>query len=232
MRAGMRAEAQSGVCLLLGATALRLGLTDAALAYVKPSLRPLLVVAGVVLVVVGIAGLRARRPPDPDEHPAPSAAWLLVLPVVAVFLVAPAPLGSYAAERQSDSRAVERKAVTSPLPAEVDGAVPLSMRDFLVRAINGTELEGRKVRLTGFTTTGSKGVVLNRFRVTCCAADGIAMRVRLEGMPGAPRDDQWFEVVATLRAGEREPDVGLVGLPVLDVVEAKQVSPPANTYES
>lgn len=239
MRAGMRAEAQSGVCLLLGATALRLGLSDAALAYVKPSLRPLLVVAGVVLVVVGIAGLRGRRAADPgehadthaDEHPAPSAAWLLVLPVIAVFLIAPAPLGSYAAERQSASRAVERTAITSPLPAEVDGAVPLTMRNFLVRAINGTELVGRTVRITGFTTTDGKGVVLNRFRVSCCAADGIAMRVRLEGVPGTPRDDQWFEVEGVLRDGERS-DAGLIGLPVLDVTEATPVSPPVNTYES
>lgn len=234
MRAGMRSEAQSGVCLLLGATALRLGLSDAALAYVKPSLRPLLVVAGVVLVVVGVAGLRSRRPAasgsGSDEHAAPSAAWLLVLPVVAVFLVAPAPLGSYAAERQSDSRAIERKAITSPLPAEVDGAVPLTMRNFLVYAINGTELVGRTVRITGFTTTDSKGVALNRFRVSCCAADGIAMRVRLEGMPGAPRDDQWFEVEGVLRDGERS-DAGLIGLPVLDVTEATPVTPPANTYE-
>lgn len=227
----MRAEAQSGVCLLLGATALRLGLTDAALAYVKPSLRPLLVVAGVVLVVVGIAGLRGRPTADGHDHPAPSAAWLLVLPVIAVFLVAPAPLGSYAAERQSEARAVERTPIRSPLPPEVDGAVPLSLRDFLVRAINGTELVGRTVRLTGFTTTDGKGVVLNRFRVTCCAADGIAMRVRLEGMPGSPRDDQWFEVEGTLREGERD-DTGLVGMPVLDVTEATPVSAPANTYES
>lgn len=230
----MRSEAQSGVCLLLGATALRLGPSDAALAYVKPSLRPLLVVAGVVLVVVGIAGLRGRRAVDADEqadeHGAPSAAWLLVLPVVAVFLVAPAPLGSYAAERQSDSRAIERKAITSPLPAEVDGAVPLTMRNFLVRAINGTELVGRTVRITGFTTTDGKGVALNRFRVSCCAADGIAMRVRLEGIPGAPRDDQWFEVEGVLRDGERS-DAGLIGLPVLDVTEATPVSPPTNTYE-
>ncbi len=230
----MRREAQSGICLLLGAMALRLGLTDAALAYVKPSLRPLLVVAGVVLVLVGIAGLRAGRASKADEHdhPAPSAAWLLVLPVVAVFLIAPAPLGSYAASRQSDSRAIERRAVTSPLPAAVDGAVPVSMRDFLVRAVNGRELEGITVRLTGFATTDGKGVALNRFRVTCCAADGIAMRVRLDGLPGTPADDSWFVVEGQLQPGERDADGGLATLPRLTVTKATPTTPPSNQYES
>lgn len=224
----MRQEAQSGVCLLLGATALRLGLTDAALAYVKPSLRPLLVVAGVVLLLVGVAGLRARTGHD---HPAPWAAWLLLLPVVAVFLVAPAPLGSYAAERQSESRAFERRTVTSPLPPAVDGAVPLTMRDFLLRAVNGTELEGVRVRLTGFTSTDRKGVVLNRFRVTCCAADGIAMRARLTGLE-APAEGTWLVVEGELQPGSRDAAGSLAGLPVLAVSASEVVDPPANSYES
>jgi uncharacterized repeat protein (TIGR03943 family) len=241
----VRREAQSGVCLLLGATALRLGLTDAALAYVKPSLRPLLVAAGVVLVVVGIAGLRGLRaeraaPADPQQdphdadvhdHPAPWAAWLLVLPVVAVFLVAPAPLGSYAANRQSDSRAFERGPIDRQLPPEVDGAVPLKMRDFLLRAVNGDQLEQVTVRLTGFTTTDAKGVVLNRFRVTCCAADGIAMRVRLEGLPTRPADDSWYVVEGRLKPGVRGSDGTLAGLPVLQVERSRPTSPPSNQYE-
>jgi uncharacterized repeat protein (TIGR03943 family) len=224
----VRQEAQSGVCLLLGATALRLGLTDAALAYVKPSLRPLLVVAGVVLLLVGLAGLRVRGGHD---HPAPWAAWLLLLPVVAVFLVAPAPLGSYAAERQSESRAFERRPITAPLPAVVDGAVPLTMRDFLLRAVNGTELEGVRVRLTGFTSTDAKGVVLNRFRVTCCAADGIAMRARLAGVE-APAEGTWLVVEGELQPAERDQAGGLAGLPVLAVSSSRVIEAPANSYES
>lgn len=224
----MRREAQSGVCLLLGATALRLGLTDAALAYVKPSLRPLLVVAGVVLLLVGLAGLRPRGDHD---HPAPAAAWLLLLPVVTVFLVSPAPLGSYAAERQSESRAFERREITSPLPPAVDGAVPLTMRDFLLRAVNGTQLEGVRVRLTGFTTTDGKGVVLNRFRVTCCAADGIAMRARLAGVQ-APEEGTWLVVEGQVQPGERDTDGTLVGLPVLEVSASEVIEAPRNSYET
>jgi uncharacterized repeat protein (TIGR03943 family) len=225
----VRRDAQAGVCLLLAATALRLGLTDAALAYVKPSLRPLLVAAGVVLLVVGVAGLRSR-PADDRDHPAPSAAWLLVLPVVAVFLIAPAPLGTYAAERQSASRQVERVQVTSPLPAEVDGAVPLGMRDFLLRVVNGTQLEGVRVRLTGFLTTDAKGVVLNRFRVTCCAADGIAMRTRLEGIGGLA-EGTWVTVEGQVAAGTRDAEGALVGLPVLEVSDWREVPAPSNPYE-
>lgn len=226
----MRAEAQAALCLLLGATALRLGLTDAALAFVKANQRPLLVAGGVVLVAVGLLGL--LRPSGVDEHPAPRAAWLLALPVAVVFVVAPAPLGSYAAQRQSDARAFERGPISAPLPAEVDGAVPMGLREFLLRAVNGRELESRTVRLVGFTSTDRKGVVLNRFRVTCCAADGIAMRVRLAEFPGTPADDSWWVVEGRLLPGERGSDGGLAGLPVLEVTQARTTAQPANAYET
>jgi hypothetical protein len=51
---------QGAMLLLVGAMALWLGLTDAALAYVRGALRPPLVVSGVVLLV--LAGPGPGRP--------------------------------------------------------------------------------------------------------------------------------------------------------------------------
>jgi hypothetical protein len=57
---------QGAMLLLVGAMALWLGLTDAALAYVRGALRPPLVVSGVVLLVLAGPGpgrpLRAQHP--------------------------------------------------------------------------------------------------------------------------------------------------------------------------
>jgi hypothetical protein len=94
--------------LLVGAMALWLGLTDAALAYVRGALRPPLVVSGVVLLVLAGAALR-RRGPDRGGHGhddgAPRSGWLLALPVLVLLLVAPPALGSFAASRQANTAA-------------------------------------------------------------------------------------------------------------------------------
>jgi hypothetical protein len=111
----MSRQAQGFVLLLLGGAVLRAGLTDVYLRYVKAGLRPLLLVAGVVLLAAAAATFwyeLRRDKHEPDEHdngdgqahqePAhhePRVAWLLVLPVFVLILVAPPALGSYAANR-------------------------------------------------------------------------------------------------------------------------------------
>jgi hypothetical protein len=63
---------QGAMLLLVGAMALWLGLTDAALAYVRGALRPPLVVSGVVLLVLAGAarggGGGGRRGGEEDEQ--------------------------------------------------------------------------------------------------------------------------------------------------------------------
>lgn len=244
----MSRETQNAITILVGVAALRLGLTDAHLRYVKASLGPWLVVAGVLLVVLGVLGLVDRAPKPTDghgedhdpfdghEHHGPSIAWLLTLPVLAIFLVAPAPLGSFAASRNT-TRLEAPKAQFPDLPAEVRGAVPLTLREFNLRTFFDDEksLEGKTVRLVGFATPhGADETFLTRFILSCCAADGRPIKVALKNLPGArPPADQWLEIEGTWV----EPDTdqqgeALIGRAAeLVVTSVRPVSAPSQTYE-
>lgn len=99
-----------------GAMALQLGLTDAMLHFLRPGMRPYLVTAGAVLLMLGMAvalaswrRLRVRPSGHVDttdptnghghEHAHGSrVAWLLLLPVC-VGVLAPSALDSYSAAR-------------------------------------------------------------------------------------------------------------------------------------
>lgn len=246
----MTGETQNAIALLVGIAALRLGLTDAHLRYVKPALGPWLVVAGVLLLILGAVGLVRRDRPaaeqaaellhDGETHApdhGPSIAWLLTLPVLAIFLIAPAPLGAYAASR-STTRLEAPKAEFPSLPKQVDGAVPLSLREFNLRTFfdDSRALDGKVVRLTGFATPhGKDEVFLTRFVLSCCAADGRPIKVRLIGLPSPrPPADQWLEVEGTWvppkqdRQGE-----ALLGLAAdLVVKSVREIAAPAQTYEA
>lgn len=246
----MTGQTQNAVALLVGVAALRLGLTDAHLRYVKPSLGPWLVVAGVLLVLLGATGLARRGRPSAEHEAAllhdgethapdhgPSIAWLLTLPVLAIFLVSPAPLGAYAASR-STTRLEAPKAKFPALQDEVDGAVPLTLREFNLRTFfdESRALDGKVVRLTGFATPhGKDEVFLTRFILSCCAADGRPIKVRLVGLP-APRPpaDQWLEVEGTWAPPntDRQTDALLGAAADLVVTSVRQIPAPAQTYEA
>jgi uncharacterized repeat protein (TIGR03943 family) len=243
----MDGRAQGALLLAVGGVAARLGVTDAALAYVKPGQRPLLAAAGAVLLMLGAVTIRAAlRAPQPAAHPvhpdhpdheahdhAPGVAWLLVLVVLAVLLVAPPPLGAFAAGRQlAGASSPVRSTETNypPLPAPVDGAVELPLLDFTIRALYDEKrsLEGQRVRMTGFVTpTATGGYLLTRFLVGCCAADGTPVTVAVHGDHARPADT-WLQVEGVWRP---TPDAAPTDPPVLDVTEVVEVPPPAQPYE-
>jgi putative membrane protein len=180
-------DAQAAIVLALGALALRLGLTDAHLAYIRPSMGPALAIAGAVLVVLGgVVLLRPGRTAAADEigaddaghahaahahadaaHAGPDhagasrVAWLLVAPVLAIAIVVPRPLGAFAANRAAATLPPSARADFGPLPppAVPGGPVDLSLKDFVGRATygQGRSLAGAPVRLTGFVTTDARG---------------------------------------------------------------------------
>lgn len=80
----MNRQAQSAVLFVLGAALLHAGLTDLYLRYVKAGLRPLVLAAGVVLIVTALATAwyewRAKTKEEEHAHREPRVSWLLVLP--------------------------------------------------------------------------------------------------------------------------------------------------------
>ncbi len=132
-----------------------------------------IVLAGIVLALLGVWRVLVPRPVTDDEqdhdrdhdhdhddehrheHREPTVALLLLLPVLAVFLIAPPSLGTYAADRgpaPTDGRADGETVPLSafgPLPPEVDGAVPLTLAMYNEREVygGGSTLDDMSIRL-------------------------------------------------------------------------------------
>jgi uncharacterized repeat protein (TIGR03943 family) len=242
--------------LLLGTACIRIGFDGSYLYYVKPILRWPLVASGVLVAALGVLGLLgALRKPAGQDHAAhghaehadhtaqadgcaegdhnhvPRVAWLLTLPVFAILLIAPGPLGAYAAAR--DSGTVAQPAGDSdfpPLPA-TDPA-PLPLFEYAVRAVwdEGRSLFERDVDLLGFVSKRPEGGwYLTRIQLACCAADGIATKVEVSGdVPQLP-EDTWVRVVGRWQPSTN-PDPS-EAIPAMRAVSVTQVAAPADPYE-
>jgi uncharacterized repeat protein (TIGR03943 family) len=213
--------------------------TRAYLNYLKPSMGIWLLVAAAVLVVVGAAAtIRALLGREHAHHelghPMTRAAWLLVLPVLAVIALPTDPLGAFAAGRL-DTRRPDATTRTEfgPLPAPVDGAIDLSLREFVDRAFLDEErsLEGERVRLTGFVVPAQsdESFVLSRFVIMCCAADAYPVEVAVHGAE-APPIDSWVTLTGKWRRpeGRVRPYVDLVEI---DADETRIIERPDNPYD-
>ena len=198
--AAVNRQAQAVVLFLIGGAVLQAGFTDLYLRYVKAGLRPFLIAAGVVLIVAAVATrlVRAARPrrtrerPEPSTGPSthdghghahrePRVAWLLVLPVLALMLVAPPALGSYSASRTGTALQTSRRA-SPTLPA--GDPLRLSVVDYAGRAVydQGRSLDDRRIKVTGFVALDGDGApYLARMILNCCAADAQPVKVGLTG---------------------------------------------------
>jgi len=213
----------SALLVLVGAAILRIAAGDTYLRYVKESMRPWLLTAGAILVLLGLLALvdvwrsvraeaRAHAAGDDGErdHGAdpfddghghgsrlPRAAWLLVLPVAALFVVPPPALGAFTAERQQSTTVAPAVGVAPP-PLPSGAVVPLTLNDFASRAVwdDGRTLQGRTVTLTGFASAApGGGWYLTRLALTCCAADATVTKITVKGASFAPTTNQWVTVV-------------------------------------
>ncbi|GAA0532291.1 TIGR03943 family protein [Saccharopolyspora subtropica] len=235
----MRRETQNLLLLLLGGALLKIALGGTYLRYVKPSLLPWLVLSGVVMIGLGafaiLRDVRAGGAADHHEH-ASRSPWLLLLPVCAIFLVAPPALGS-------DSVTRDRVAAPPPPPTEslfpelpAEQAPLLSMSEFVTRVIwdDSGALNGRTVRLQGFVVHPAPNATqLARMRINCCAADAAPVKVDLAGpaagqVTGLPADT-WIEVTGTLRPGSATDANGRV--PTVDITTVRPIPTPQDTYE-
>jgi len=243
-------EAQDTLLLFVGVMVLQVGITDLHLRYVKPAMQVPLVVAGAVLTAVALASLvrtHRRRPaavavpvqPSPSDHAGhghaghdhggmPRTAWLLVLPLLVLTTVSPPPLGAYAAANGTQASIEAPATALPPLPPARDGAVDLSMTDYVTRAVYAPgSLAGVPLRLTGFVLPEDDGWSVARVSMSCCAADGRAVRARVLGQ-AAPPTDSWVEVVGRARPATGE---GRDRVVPFEASSVRAVEAPAQPYE-
>jgi uncharacterized repeat protein (TIGR03943 family) len=239
-------QAQAVILLLVGGAVLRASLTDLYLRYVKQGLRPFLIAAGIILVLTATATLwyelseRNHRDEHDDEHDdehghahgGPKVAWLLLLPVLGLLLVAPPALGSYAANRAGT--AITASDDYAPLPA--GDPVHLTMLDYAARAVfdQGHSMTNRRIELSGFLTTAPDGTwLLTRMILTCCAADARPIKVALTGeVPPGLTADGWLQVIGRYSPQTVKDPVNGERIPFLTVETADSVPAPAEQYES
>ncbi|MFD9467359.1 TIGR03943 family putative permease subunit [Streptomyces sp. NPDC060027] len=276
----MNRQAQAAVLFLVGAAVLHASVTDLYLRYVKAGLRPLLLAAGVVLIVTALATVwyevREHRTasadrPDADRdgerahgredghghgdapghadmdghgdgptedtqghghtHREPRISWLLVLPLLALILVAPPALGSYSAMRTGT--ALQAPFGYAKLPA--GDPVPLGLVDYASRAAydHGRSLGGRQVKISGFLALDHAGTpYLVRMALNCCAADAQPVKIGLTGrIPPVLRPDTWLEVTGTYTGKRTKDPVNGGIIPFLDVSAARPVATPRDPYD-
>ncbi|MFJ4812044.1 TIGR03943 family putative permease subunit [Streptomyces longwoodensis] len=241
----MNRQAQSALLFLLGAALWHAGTTDLYLRYVKAGLRPLLLAAAVVLVAAAVAsvgyGWRMGRRgagsgAEPGSglghgHHAPHVSWLLLLPLLALILVAPPALGSYSATRTGT--ALQQPLAYPALPAT--GPLRLSVVDYAGRAVygKGRTLEGRRIEVTGFVAVDRSGTpYLVRMALNCCAADAQPVKIGLTGaIPPVLQPDTWLTVTGTYTPRTEKDPVNGGPVPFLRVTAATPVPVPHDPYD-
>lgn len=229
--------------------------------YVRPDFGPLVLAAGLVIVALALVDVARdlRRAPDPEradesgdadahEHGSGRVAWLLLLPVLTVLLVAPPALGSDAVGLAGD-RAAPLAAPDDPLPP--GEAPPVAVVDFVSRAASpqvagapptASSLAGREVSLVGFLVPAraGPGTDLARLVVSCCAADASPVRVHLDdpdglltaadpALPAGGSGDRWVRVRGAHVPGT---GTGVDGrVPTLRLTAAAPALPAVPPYE-
>jgi len=220
------------VLLLVGGTLLKVTLDGAYLRYVKPGARPLLLAAGIVLLVVAVASLLVRTGHD-HHHGRFDVAWLLLAPMLALVVIAPRALGSFTAARAGTALGA---ASTSRLPSLPDGdPARVSLLDYASRAVfdHGASLGDRHVEVSGFLSPGPPGTwYLTRMVITCCAADAQPVKVGLAGdSPTGVHANDWIDAVGTYTGRTDADPVNAGTVPYLAVTTWRPIATPVRPYE-
>ncbi len=245
----MRRELHALILALVGGTLLKLVLTGQYERYVRVGMRPYLLAGSIALIVVAALSLWpvARRL---ARHAAPSAgdhdddhghahgrfdvAWLLVVPMLALLLIAPPALGSYSAGRSGTALGAASSSQFGPLPS--GDPVRVSVLDYASRAVfdDGRSLTGRQVTLSGFVLPGPNGGwYLTRMVITCCAADAQPVKVGLAGaVPAGLKSGDWLQVTGGYTDRRDKDPVNGQAIPYLAVASGSSIPAPAQQYES
>ncbi len=238
----MRRETQNILLVLLGGALLKISFTGTYLRYVKPSHQWMLIAAGMIMVLLALVSIardllnaRAEAAAGEGHHHSSPSTWLLLLPVLAVFLIGPPALGSDSVQRAANtSRAAapsDGSALFPPLPA--GDAIPLPLSEFATRAAwdSGNSLNDRGIKLTGFVVHDGDSTYVARLAIACCAADAFPIKVKYEDSPAiaALPNDTWVEATTIVKPGTATKGNDYV--PSASATEVNQIPQPEDPYE-
>ncbi len=230
----MNEETGSATVLLVGALLVRLSASGIYTRYVRAEMGVWLLLTGIILAVVGAAGVAYAllRPQetviDPHHDHTERIGWLLLCPVVALLMVSPPALGSYGVDRSTVVAVSSGGRTFDVLPGGT--TTPMTVLEFDQRAADngGASFGSASVRLVGFVarTDDAGGFRLARYQIACCAADAVAAVVRVVGVAGDPPGlDTWVIVTGTFRRSNDD-------VPELAASSLVQIPPPVDPYES
>ena len=158
-------------------------------------------VGAIALTIAAVGRLATARTPRPGPL-GRATVWavaFVLFPVVAILVLPPAALGSYAASRRSLSSGL----VASAPELEAGGTVTLAAvaaagwsdearRSLVSRAGSRVTFEGIVTKRDG---QAADEFMLTRFIVSCCVADALSVQVRVVGAPpGQFEEDDWVRV--------------------------------------
>jgi uncharacterized repeat protein (TIGR03943 family) len=237
----VRRETQNILLILLGGALLKLSFTDMYLRYVKAGLQPLLIAAGATMILLALiaiardlkAGAKEPEPHDGHEHKSSPSPWMLLLPVLAVFLISPPALGADTVNRSDRNAAQESKSVNGFAALPEGEVIPLTLGEFVTRTAwdDSGSLDNRTVKLTGFVVRKNDFTYVARLAISCCAADASPIKVRMTGTGfETMATDQWVEVTGRVVPGSATKETAYV--PTFTVSAINPVATPADTYES
>ena len=245
----MKREVQNVLLLLFGGAIVKISLDGSFVRYVKPSLHPYLLIAGVLIVALAAASIFAdiRRGRPVSEHEGHDhdarPYWLLLVPIAVVLLLAPPALGvSSVGDRSVAAVSSTEKAPFPPLPEGQSPDVPLL--DVVQRAVRDSEgsLDGREISVTGFAVATANGgsprvdgttdcIDLARVLIICCAADARSIRIHLDTNSAALQtvpDGTWLQLTGIVDASTATEATAFT--PTMTVSTAQRIDPPTNTY--
>lgn len=236
----MGRETQNVLLVLVGGALIKIVVDGTYLRYVAPWSGPVVLAGGIAVVALAaVAIVRDVRGTEPADDHGSRAAWMLMLPVLAILMVAPPALGSGGLTDAVARPVADDAAGRASEPLPPGDAPALAVVDFVARAAADPygPLTGRDVTLTGFVAPGAGPgrTDLVRWVIACCAADAAPVRVHLAAGPAilpSPREggpDLWIQVRGRLVAGTGS--AADEHVPTLTVIESLPIASPDSVYE-
>ena len=208
--------------------------------FVQQRMRWPLAIAAACVFALGLVDVVNwwRERVDDRRSVGPVVGWLLAAPLLVLMSVSPTGLGA-AASNRVDSFEPQPPAQTDTWALPADDPFEMRMIDFVNHALYDEQrrLEGRQVIMEGLVVNDPEvddGFLLVRFVVSCCAADGLPLKVALRGTAERYDDDQWVRATVTWRPPDSDaPDAASSGFIEAEVLNVEPIDdPPSAQYES